>query len=67
MERVVGATVVKVMAHTRDKESKNLYVSKKNKDRTVRNINLLVYSSYFSIKEKYPFSREIDIYILEVA
>lgn len=29
LERVVGATVVKVMAHTRDKKSKNLYVSKK--------------------------------------
>lgn len=29
LERVVGATVVKVMAHTGDKESKNLYVSNK--------------------------------------
>lgn len=41
---------------------KNIY-----RDRMVNNIDLLVYSNYLSIKEKYPFNRETDIYILEVA
>lgn len=67
LKRVVGATVVKVMAHTGDKESKNFYVSKKNRDRTVNNVDLLVHNNCFIIKEKYPFSRKADIYILEVA
>lgn len=42
-------------------------IKKKKIERIVNNIDLLVYSNYFSINEKYPFNRETGIYILEVA
>lgn len=39
MERIVGATVVQVMAHTGDKESQNLYIPKKRRKTRVKDQN----------------------------